>query len=145
MTRAHPAWAAPYIGARYKKGGRTLAEGLDCIGLFLLTEREAGGFDLPEYDGPPWEGSRSVRALGRAAEAFASRFIEISAGSEQAFDAVLLRSFRQPVHIGLVTSPGFMLHIEEGCDAVIESYRSVHWKNRIAGFYRPHLKAEAAA
>lgn len=146
MIIAHPAWAAPYVGARYAKNGRTLEDGFDCIGLYLAIVRREAGIDLPEYDGPPWEGARTVKALGDAAEAFRNRFVEIDAGDVCAFDAVLLLSHRQPVHIGCVTTPGFMLHIDgSGADAVIESYLKSDYKDRIAGFYRPALRPPSCA
>lgn len=143
MLKNIPAWAGAYVGARYIKAGRARETGFDCIGLYLSVVQREAGIALPEYDGPPWEGAKSVRALGAAAEAFAERFVEVERGREVCFDAILLRMRRQPIHIGCVLAPGLMLHIEEGCDAVIESYRSVQWCNSIEGFYRPLLKMAA--
>lgn len=138
---ALPAWVGRYVGARYEKAGR--GPTFDCIGLYLGVVGREAGIPLPEYDGPPWEDAKDVKALGAAAASFADRFSEIAPGTEQTFDAVLLKMRRQPIHIGIVIHRGLMLHIEEACDAVVESYRSKAWENRIVGFYRPELKAAA--
>lgn len=139
-----PAWAEPYPGTPYLKGGRYERDGAcDCIGLTLAVIRREAGIALPEYDGPPWERARDVKQLAVAADAFSSRFVEIEAGQEQVFDAICLSAFRQPVHCGVVVAPGWMLHIEQGCEAVIESYRGLAWKNKVVGFFRPQLKANA--
>ncbi len=135
MPLGIPDWVEPYIGLPYVKGGRNL-KGVDCIGLFLLVEREHFGVEIEGYDGPDWSGRRDVAAVAEAARAFAARFKEIDAGSERVGDAILLRMTGQPIHIGCVIAPGLMLHIEEECDSVVEDYTTRAWANRIVAFHR---------
>ncbi len=130
-----PAWCAPWVGTPYADGGRG-RDGCDCIGLFLLIQREQFGRDLRIYDGPNWSGRADVKTLGDAARAFAQAFVIVPPGEEREGDAVLLRVMGEPVHIGCVVAPGLMLHTERECDAVIENYGNSYWSRRIVAFHR---------
>lgn len=130
-----PAWAADYVGIPYKPGGKDRS-GVDCWSLFAMVQREVFGVDVSDYDGPLYTTRRDAAAVGAAARAFAQRFVTIEAGDERTGDAVLLRILGVPMHIGVVVAPGHMLHTEEGCDAVVEDYRTPFWSPRIVAFHR---------
>lgn len=57
-------------------------------------------------------------------------------GQEQPGDVALLRVRGRPVHVGLVTRRGWMLHVEAGCETVEEPYTGMQWSRRLLGFYR---------
>jgi cell wall-associated NlpC family hydrolase len=39
-------------------------------------------------------------------------------------------------HAGIVVGAKHMLHIQKGCNSVIEKFTNLRWKNRLYGFYR---------
>lgn len=124
-----------FVGIPYADKGRDPATGVDCWGLVALVMRELRGVDLPSY------AEHYVTAADRAAMAtlIAGRldaWSMIVAGQEQSFDSVLMREGRFPRHIGIVTSPGRLLHVSEGMTRRIERYRATPLANRVVGFYR---------
>lgn len=131
-----PAYVANYIGAPYEDEGAP-PKSFNCWQLFAHIQRCERGVKLPDYDGPVWAGKAGLADMRAAAEAFADRFRDVNACEAQEGDAILLRLQGAPIHIGLVVAPGWMLHINKGIDACVESYRAPHWTHRITGFYRP--------
>lgn len=123
-----------FVGIPYLDKGRSV-DGLDCWGLVHLIFREVRSIELPSY------AERYITAADRLAMA---RLIagelgdweEIEAGQERAFDGVLMREGKFPRHIGIVTSPGMVLHVQQGETSRIERYRSGILANRIVGFFR---------
>lgn len=123
-----------FIGIPYVDKGRDYG-GADCWGLKYLVYRDVRGIELPAYS------DRYATAADRAAIA---RFIagemddwtEIPHGKERPFDGVLMREGKFPRHIGTVTSPGQLLHVQPGMTSCIERYRSGLLANRVVGFYR---------
>lgn len=136
MRSAIPAWVAPYVGVRYHAESDDPRIGLNCWKLFALVQREQFATDIADYDGPLYVTRRDAAAVGAAARAFAERFERIAPGHEQAGDAILLRILGVPMHIGIVVLPGLMLHTEEGCDSVVEDYRTPYWAPRVIAFHR---------
>lgn len=124
-----------FVGIPYADKGRDPAIGLDCWGLVALVMRELRGVELPSY------AEQYVTAADRVAMAslIAGRldtWSMILPGQEQAFDGVLMREGRFPRHIGIVTSPGQLLHVSQGFTSRIERYRSGPLAARVFGFYR---------
>ena len=55
------------------------------------------------------------------------------------FDVVVMRLHRLPIHVGIVTRPGWLLHTERETDAVHVPLGHVTVAGRIVGFRRwPH-------
>lgn len=129
-------WCGPYIGAPYSDDGKAKGS-FNCWTLFAHVQRTVFGVDIADYDGPVWKGREGVEAMAEAARAFAQRFAEVSPGSEREGDAVLMRLRGHPIHIGVVTARGSMLHVYRDTDAVVERYDWPIWACRVAGFYRP--------
>lgn len=130
-----PAWCESYVGLPYLAGGRTRA-GIDCWGLFNLIWAEHFKRPLPDYDGLHWQPGASAREVAMGAQAYSDRFRKIQPGQEQCGDGIMFRMRGVPLHLALVVTPGFMLHVEDGSDACIENYRSFQWEKRIIAFYR---------
>lgn len=132
---AVPAWVRGYVGLPYASGGRTRA-GVDCWGLFALVRAEQFGRPLPDYEGPLFSGADSAADVQAAADAYARQFRRINPGDEAPGDGILIRMLGGPLHLAMVVGPGQMLHVERGCDAVVEPYDSFRWSRRIIAFYR---------
>ena len=140
MERDLPAWAADYVGLPYVRHGRDRS-GVDCWGLLGLVWREALGRPLPDYEGVDWFDGQKASVIGTDALAYASQFSEIAPGEERLGDGMLMRMRGHPFHVGLVLSPGWMLHTHEAAGSVIEPYRCHRWEHRISAFYRPFVDA----
>ena len=130
-----PSWTARYVGIPYLESGRD-RNGLDCWGLVVLIWREQYGFDLPAYDGPHWAKGADRAAIAAAIEAEQARYVEVPAGQEREGDGILLRMMGLPLHIGLVVTPGWMIHTHETAAVCIENYRGAAWSRRVLGFRR---------
>lgn len=139
-----PPWVEPFIGAPYSEDGKAPGT-FNCWTLHCAALEAGFCIDAEaDYDGPVWSGRKGARAMAEAAEAFARRFTLIVTGAdwragrriEQPGDSILLRVSGVPVHVGLVVSPGHMLHAYQGTNACVERYGSALWANRIEAFYR---------
>lgn len=123
-----------FVGIPYIDKGRDYT-GADCWGLKRLVYRDMLGIELPAYS------DRYVTAADRAAIARfiageLDEWVEISPGQERTFDSVLMREGQFPRHVGMVTAPGQLLHVQPGMTSCIERYRSGLIANRVVGFYR---------
>ena len=112
------AWWNRYVGIPFAPGGNGVS-GCDCWGLVRLVYRRVtdAAFVSPMLD--------LVR------DAFWERVSVPSPG-----DVAVFRVRGYDSHVGLVTVPGYMLHVREGKDAVIEAYDRRFWKNAFRGVYR---------
>lgn len=54
----------------------------------------------------------------------------------RAFDVALFRRGRLQTHVGIVVDANRMLHIDQKCEAVVETFTSGRWRHRLLGFYR---------
>jgi hypothetical protein len=52
------------------------------------------------------------------------------------FDGVTFRRGALETHIGIVVSPGLMLHVTADDQAKLEHYTSGQWSHRLTGTYR---------
>lgn len=130
-----PGWVAQYVGLPYLPGGRDRA-GIDCWGLYSLVMAEQWGMRLPPYEGPTWGSGAGGRGIAKAAQEYASQFTAIPEAEARVGDAILLRTFGMPIHLGMVVGRGLMLHAEEYQNSVIARYNSPQWASRIVSFFR---------
>jgi cell wall-associated NlpC family hydrolase len=136
-------WAASYLDIPFVDRGSS-REGCDCHGLVQSIFRDRLGIHLPDYpEIPAGANLAKIKAILSAAQG--PQWTEIPRGEEQAFDVVLMRSIisvddrrhSRPIHIGCVTSPGTMIHIQEKTGVSIVNYRRDPMiRNRVTGFYR---------
>ena len=126
------AWWNDYIGVPFRDGGCGRS-GADCWGLVRLVYRERFGIALP---GPVVDVSALERASIEPALDLTREAFWEPTGDPRPGDVVSLRIEGVESHVGLVTTPGRMLHVLEGGHAVIETYTSRRWKERVCGVYR---------
>lgn len=142
-------WAVKYLGMPYKDQGRDF-EGVDCWGLIWLVYTTEGVAEIPSY------GTMSQHTIQEAmktiqADSAGKDWVQVVPGTEEEFDVVLLdaplrlenRLRLIPFHVGVVTSPGVMMHIEEGTEVCVVPFRDTETRTahpsvgrRVVGIYR---------
>lgn len=134
-----------YVGIPYVNAGRD-RNGIDCWGLVRLfyfeqykIELVSGGADYAAEDGSNVFAKLTSEAMAEATQEW-ERTDNPNAG-----DIVLLRILGYPSHIGIVVSPGKMLHARSGIDSAIESIESGAWRHRIDGYYRHKSRSTGIA
>lgn len=123
-------WIADYIGLPFKEHGRD-RNGCDCWGLVCCTYREQLGIELPLYTDYQHTKDPAISHLIVAGSQLWSGVI-----NPRPFDVAVFNIYGRPMHVGLVVSPGRMLHIERGIDACIQDYTGHAWGKRLEGIYR---------
>jgi len=127
-------WVADYIKIPFQEHGRN-HEGVDCWGLGRLIYREQLLENLPSY-ATCYDTTRNGPRLATLIEDNRADWFEVEAGSEQEFDAVLVRMRSRPIHIGFVVKPGLLIHAQEGVGVALEQYHNFKFEKRIIGFFR---------
>lgn len=137
MRHQPPAWVDSYVGIEWKDEGRTRADGVDCWGLGMILFQEQRGISLPTLIGKPaWKsGDSKLPDGGKEKRAAIWRLIEeerkawrpvtskpVTLGLEQCFDAMIMEYSGVPIHIGWIVAPGWVLHIQEGCNSICERF-----------------------
>lgn len=104
-------WSADYVGLPYLDDGYSRA-GVSCWGLVWLVQREVFG-----------------RALHRHDQAQSTNFEIVDFGKENEGDVLHMWGIqdgkRLPMHVGVITEPGHVLHIEGETGSIVENYRSL--------------------
>ena len=136
-----PSWVNEYIGIPFKRHGRD-RDGCDCWGLLRLVLADQFETHIPSFAGHTWVecGGRAEREVQRAElealmEANKAPWRPVVAGQERAGTGIRLRQEGRAMHVGIVVTPGWMLHIEHGTNAALEEYTSLLWRRRVVGFY----------
>ncbi len=127
-----------YVGWQFKAGGDS-PSGIDCLNLYRIVAKNEFNLDTPDYRGHYHRlgGDFDYRGdLPNFAHANLNKWQEHQV--PMVSDAILFRVRGHPLHVGMVidTKQKLMLHIEEGCDSIIESYDGLIWSKRRLGFYR---------
>lgn len=129
-----------FVGLPWLDRGRDRS-GLDCWGLLSIVYAERFGIELPSFRDDYMtvaDGDAVVALLEGRREGWT----EISEGTEQAGDVLLMSVGGRPRHVGVVVGGERVLHIEPGAGSIIESYRSFRLRRRVLGFFR-HQAATA--
>jgi cell wall-associated NlpC family hydrolase len=107
-----------YMGIPYIPGGSTFT-GCDCMGLVRLFYFNELGIALQgEFNPSLW----------------ADGWLQVE--KPVVHDVVLMKLFGQPIHCGLVTGHGEMLHTTVGEGSHLGRYDGLRWASRIVGFTR---------
>jgi len=124
-------WSNQYIGIPYAAEGRG-RDGLDCWGLVRLVHAEQFDNQLPSFKGVYEPGSR--QSVAEAIATHKEGWSPVTA--EKSGDVALFRIHGTESHVGVITRPGFFLHVREGQSAVVERLNSSLWKSRLVGLFR---------
>lgn len=124
-------WWAPYIGLPFGEGVGEVT----CWGLVRRVYADRLGVDLPEY------GEISARDLVRIARAMAKGKDDgwLAVDAPRPFDVCMMRGSSggsAVVHVGIVTDPGRILHVEAASAAVVVPVRHFSVAGRILGYRR---------
>lgn len=128
-------WWARYIGVPFRDGGRG-PDAYDCWGLVRAAYADRLGVELPDH------GEISARDLVRVARAMnggqaAEPWVAVEVPEEM--DVCLMVSGRggaAVVHVGVMTGPAHLLHIEAASAAVVVPLRHHSVAGRIRGYRR---------
>lgn len=124
-------WWNDYLGLPYVANGRERA-GLDCWGLVRMVQAEVFNNDLPSF-----ADQYVVSERDKTAELIAlNKESWVKVDVPQSGDVALFRILGEESHVGIITRPGYFLHVREGQDSVIERLDSSAWKHRLVGVYR---------
>lgn len=116
------------VGIPYAFRGRT-GEGLDCWQLVQRAALELFGLVYPDF--PNVLTMADATPTMRAARGGWWQVDDAAAG-----DVVMFTMGGEPLHVGIVLTPPRFLHTLKGRESCIESYDSISWRSRRAGFYR---------
>ncbi len=128
-------WWPKYIGLPFSEKGRG-PDSFDCWGLAMEIYRtdHPRRIALPGYESLYADSSDS-RTIGRLSyDVREQGWREVR--KPEAFDLILLRMCGFPMHVGIVTKPGHMVHCTEGIGVTHESFESTRWRNKVLGFFR---------
>lgn len=123
-----------YIGLPWLWRGRDRS-GVDCWGLCALIFRERLGIELPSFR-DDYQTEADADALAGLIDGNKGPWRELLPCEERSGDALLMSIGGRPHHIGVISVPGLVLHIERGTGSLIENYHSLRLRRRVLGFYR---------
>ena len=136
-------WTDRYIRIPWAEMGRSEI-GADCWGLVRMVLMNEAGIEVPAYADVGWRdrGDRQKLAdyiseeskLWQDVTPYRNGRINLRGGRKYDLVVMLARGF--PIHIGILTEPGRLLHVERSGDSSIERLDSIKFRNRVAAFFR---------
>lgn len=129
------AWWNGYVGLPFLANGRD-RRGIDCWGLDRLVYMDKLGIYLHSFAGSYEVVNGKIDDQVRLRDEVLQGWKEVTHEQHKEFDLLIFTLGGNPLHTALVTKPGEMLHIMEGCDAIVESYVGRGWQRRLEGVYR---------
>lgn len=127
-------WWNKYIGKSFEVKGRG-PDTFDCWGFlkYVYAHHHPQKIILPGYE-ECYEDVEDKEKLSNVIfEQRQARWVEVE--KPQPFDAILLRLRGVPMHVGVVTKPGHMIHCAYNIGVAHEKYTSMRWRNKILGFF----------
>lgn len=126
-------WWNDYLTIPFVEKGRSRA-GADCWGLVRMVYRDILSVDLPDYLGI-YETTLDADEIADCIKSESSAHWK-KVTEEKEFDVIILRMRGLPMHVGIVTKVGKMLHCSKDIGTVHEPYRNMRWNGRVMGFER---------
>lgn len=91
------------------------------------------GGEKARHWAPVWEAATAPDRSTPAQERVTG---PLGGGEVRPGDVVLIRNAGAAIHVGIAVAPGWMLHIEDGVDAMCVPYDDARTERRVIGFYR---------
>ena len=121
--------ARAWLGTPFHHQGRARGVGVDCLGLVIGVMRALGltalDFDVTGYGREPLNG-----LLRQGLEQ------HLLAGINEPGAVALVRWFREPQHVGILTADGTLLHSYSAAGGCVEHRYSESWRQRTIAYYR---------
>ena len=128
-------WYEKYIKSKFEIKGRG-PDTFDCWGLlqYAFQHDHPQKIILPGYE-ELYEDTNDRDTLSRVIfQQRQARWVEVT--DPQPWDAILVSMRGVPMHVGIVTKRGMMLHCAHGVGTAHEKYNGTRWRNKILGFFR---------
>lgn len=135
------ACARQFLGVRFAHQGRT-PEGLDCLGLLIVTAQAAGvtiaGEEVSSVDIPHYGNRPDVQLLRKKLD---GHLLSIDRSAVCEGDVVLLKVDGLPQHLALITNYPMvgelgMIHAYAPARCVVEHRYDEHWRQQTYAAYR---------
>ncbi|MFQ6553390.1 NlpC/P60 family protein [Aestuariibius insulae] len=123
-------WTADYIGWPFAEGGRSRA-GIDCLGLYLLLNRERLGSTLPDL-----ACTRAQAVRRRLVDAERAHWQAVDPVRIREGDLILMQAAGHLAHVGYAVDAVWMLHIEDDLGSRMARHGEHPIVSRIEGIYR---------
>jgi len=148
-------WVNKYMRIPFEADGASF-KGCNCWGLVhlvLVTER---GIDTPRYSEISAKHVRRITLEVNSAQGIPPWEHRVAVGGEEPFDVIvfkgIVRGHAVNLHTGIVTKPGYCLHIAEGHQVAHVPFRDSEWSkcnftllNRLVGIFRHEQLLAVAA
>lgn len=125
-------WWNKYLSVPFKDRGRD-ASGCDCWGLVRLVYAQEKRIALPDYL-ECYETSNDRDTLAATISSEWQGWIMPDKPEE--FDVIVLRMRGVPMHVGIITKRGWMLHCARGVGTAHEPFNNMRWRDKVEGFGR---------
>lgn len=136
-------WVNDYMRIPFITDGRDM-RGCDCWGLVRLILKEQAGVEIPAYAGTSTDDHARVNRSMASDSAQPPWQCVVDPGQERKFDVVLMsRTIRTdrgvsnvPMHVGLVTEPGWMIHTEKHANTAHVRLDGLAVKRKVLSIHR---------
>lgn len=118
---------------KFAEKGRSV-EGVDCWGLVKLVYENERGIDVPSYV-DDYETTNDRQKISDIISSESAEKWEMVKEPRE-YDVVILDMRGIPMHVGIVTKPGHMIHCARGINTVHENFTTARWRHKIKGFAR---------
>jgi len=123
--------AREWIGTPYHHQGRVKGVGCDCAGLIIGIAHSLGisTFDYRHYSRQP-----DASVLLSLCDEYLDRVDSLDAALPG--DVLIFLIRRQPIHMGILTEKGTVIHVWPSVGKVVEHILDEKWRRRIYRVYR---------
>jgi len=122
------------IGIPFVDGGRTIEEGLDCFGLFILANKEYGK-DIPDFKISCYDSPKIAFQAMMEIQAHWEKIEQPEEGCGVAF-AIDPTYPGLVQHFGIYIGDNRVLHTIKKAESSTIRIDHPYWKNKIVGYYR---------
>ncbi len=127
-------WANKYVGLPFAEFGAA-RDGINCWGLVVLVYADELGIVLPTYR-ESYVSLEERAVIAALVDGERADPVWRPVTSARSFDVVTFRRGTLETHVGIVVSPGLMLHVTADDQAKLEHYTGGQWSHRLTGTYR---------